>query len=93
MRLFFLTIPKPLKRHPVLKKDYPSCRVVAESGAKFAPFNDLEEKLPEGSIKLPACLRRNKKIKKYLLTKKHTLYIGLHSSIGFDVIQSGTTFF
>jgi hypothetical protein len=25
------TIHRPLKQHPVLKKDHPSCRVVAES--------------------------------------------------------------
>jgi hypothetical protein len=38
MRLFFLTIPKPLKQHPVKKKIIHS-----------AFFMDLEGKLPEGS--------------------------------------------
>jgi hypothetical protein len=49
MRLFFLTIPKPLKQHPILKKDYTSCRVVAESEARSALIKDLEERLPEDS--------------------------------------------
>jgi hypothetical protein len=40
MRLFFLTIPKPLKQHPVSKK-----KIVHS-----ALFKGLEEKLPEGSF-------------------------------------------
>jgi hypothetical protein len=40
MRLFFLTIPKLLKQHPVLKKQI----------IHSAIFKDLEEKLPEGSV-------------------------------------------
>ena len=39
MPLFFITIPKPLKQHPSLKKAYP-----------FRFFKDIEEKLPESSI-------------------------------------------
>jgi hypothetical protein len=39
MRLFFLTIPKPLKQHPIKKKIIHS-----------AIFKDLEEKYPEGSF-------------------------------------------
>jgi len=38
MRLFFLTIPKPLKQHPIKKKIIHS-----------AIFKDLEEKLPDPS--------------------------------------------
>ncbi len=38
MHLFFLTIPKPLKQHPNLKKIIHS-----------APFRDLGEKLPDPS--------------------------------------------
>jgi hypothetical protein len=38
MRLFFLTIPKPLKQHPILKK-------ITHS----AVFKDLGEKLPDPS--------------------------------------------
>jgi len=41
MRLFFLTIPKPLKQHPIKKKIIHS-----------AIFKGLEEKLPEGSTNL-----------------------------------------
>jgi hypothetical protein len=40
MRLFFLTIPKPLKQHPVFKN-----KIIHS-----ALFKDLEEKLPEGSF-------------------------------------------
>jgi hypothetical protein len=36
MRLFFLTIPEPLKQHPIKKKITPS-----------AIFKDLGEKLPD----------------------------------------------
>jgi len=39
MRLFFLTIPKPLKQHPIKKKIIHS-----------AIFKDLEEKLPAPSF-------------------------------------------
>jgi hypothetical protein len=39
MRLFFLTIPKPLKQHPIKKKIIHS-----------AIFKDLEEKYPVGSF-------------------------------------------
>ena len=39
MHLFFLTIPKPLKQHPVLK----------EKITHSALFKDFEEKLPEHS--------------------------------------------
>ncbi len=39
MRLFFLTIPKPLGQHPILKKIIHS-----------AIFKDLREKLPDLSI-------------------------------------------
>jgi hypothetical protein len=38
MRLFFLTIPKPLKQHPIKKKIIHS-----------AVFKDLGEKLPDPS--------------------------------------------
>jgi hypothetical protein len=44
MRLFFLTIPKPLKQHPILKKDHPF-----RSPSRRLIFKDLEEKLPERS--------------------------------------------
>jgi len=53
MRLFFLTIPKPLKQHPILKKIIHS-----------AIFKDLEEKHPESStnylIKILICRIINK---------------------------------
>jgi len=39
MRLFFLTIPKPLRQHPILKKDH-----------SFRWFKDLREKLHDSSI-------------------------------------------
>jgi len=48
MRLFFLTIPKPLKQHPIKKKIIYS-----------AIFKDLEEKLPDPSYiwQLPASFK------------------------------------
>ncbi len=45
MRLFFLTIPKPLKQHPILKKIIHS-----------AIFKDLKEKHPEGSSIYVVCV-------------------------------------
>jgi hypothetical protein len=36
MRLFFLTIPKPLRQHPIYKKII-----------HFAIFKDLGEKIPD----------------------------------------------
>ena len=39
MRLFFLTIPKPLKQHPIYKKDHPF-----RSSRQRLILKDLEEK-------------------------------------------------
>lgn len=61
MRLFFLTIPKPLNQHPLLKKTIHSAlpsgleTLWVGSGGVGSPtrrltLKDLEEKLPDGSI-------------------------------------------
>ena len=46
MRLFFLTIPKPLRQHPIYKKIIHS-----------AIFKDLGEKLPDPSITYKEMIR------------------------------------
>ncbi len=52
MRLFFLTIPKPLRRHPILKKIIHSALRGVGSTSRRLIFKDLGEKLPDPSGKL-----------------------------------------
>jgi len=50
MRLFFLTIPKPLKQHPILKKIIHSAHRAGGSLIRRQIFKNLEEKISSLSI-------------------------------------------
>jgi len=52
MRLFFLTIPKPLKQHPFLKKIIHSALRGVGSPSRRLIHKDTKEKLHEASIYL-----------------------------------------